>query len=166
VRRVHAAHQPGIHRPLQPGGQQLEGAEGGSFGRGRRLVVGHDSFEHHRVQGGVFAGEAPVGLAATAQIGDRIVGGADLTHATSEELEPVQEQLLDHAVLAAEPGVHVHRAHAGFGGDAPHRQRRGALCGEEAVGGSQQRAAHVVEMTGGGEAHVPQASRGRLCRMS
>ena len=37
--------------------------------------------------------------------------------------EAVDEQLVEHAVLAAEAGVDVHRADAGGGGDAPHGQR-------------------------------------------
>ena len=119
-----------------------------------RLEVGHDAVEHQRVVGGVLPGELAVAGPALAEVLQRVVAARRRLHLVAEAAEAVDEQLVEHAVLAAEAGVHVHRAHAGGGGDAPHRQRPGALGGEQVVGRREQRLAGV-----GGAAATPTGGR-------
>ena len=80
----------------------------------------------------------PVRQAARSHVGDRIVGDLGRAHACAELGEALDEQLLDHTVLATETRVHVHGADAGLVGDAAHRQRAGSFGRQQVAGRLQQ----------------------------
>ena len=87
---------------------------------------------------------------------------SDGAHALGEQLETLEEQLLDDAVLAPEARVDVHGAHAGVCGDATHGERARPFAGEEVAGRIEQCDADVVETADGGGTHVPNLAARRV----
>ena len=134
-----------LHRPFDARGEVAERCVGDLLGRRRRFVVGHHPVEHQRVVRRVLTGEVAIGRAAASQVGNGIVGRGCLLHPLAEAAEPFGEELVEHAVLAAEARVDVHRADAGGAGDPTHRQRRWTVARQQVVGGRQQGAARLVD---------------------
>ena len=78
------------------------------------------------------------------QISGDVVGDGNGLEYFVEAPVSVGVQFVDHAVFAAETRVHIHRAHARFGGDSPDGKGVRAGLGEQPVGGLQKRFAGFV----------------------
>jgi hypothetical protein len=122
----------------------LEEPDGDLDRLGGRDEPGDAGPEHHPVVGGVGEGELPVGVGDGDDVDLRVVGDGDRFELGDEASVAVGVELVDDAVLAAEAGVDVHRAHAGFVGDPAHGERLGADGRQQVVGGRQQCVARFV----------------------
>ncbi|TPW16334.1 MAG: hypothetical protein FD127_177 [Acidimicrobiaceae bacterium] len=92
------------------------------------------------------------------QIVERIIGLAHRAQRGTQALEPLDEQVLDHAVLATEARVDVHRAHAGLTRDPPNGERARTIAGENVAGGLEQRRPYRVHVS-----HARTIVAGRVC---
>jgi hypothetical protein len=128
----HAGRGRQFHGPDQ-------GAERGPGVRGDLVVlvlmlVRAGLLEHERVEVRIRERELPVPQAAVPQPREHVRLAARLDRRV-QPVEPLDQQRVDQAVLAAEPVVDAHRGDAGLRRDRAHRQPAWTLPDQHGLGG-------------------------------